>query len=119
MIDTSVDPVVTGIQITITGVSIVFIVLTIVALALGALRASQNLFQPRKNVASMPEPANAPVIADQRQLDPQLIAILTAAAMAALERPLRVRRVRYYQQPAATWTRLGRISVMASRQLRK
>lgn len=120
MIDPTADPLIVGLQITITGVSIVFIVLAIVAMALGALSASQRLFQPKTVAPPTPAPATAtPQPATADHLDPQLVAVLTAAAVATLHKPVRVLRVRYYRQPSAMWTRLGRVSVMASRQLRR
>lgn len=118
MVDPTADPLIVGLQITITGVSIVFIVLAIVAMALGALSASQRLFQP-KTVAPPAPATSTPQPAAADHLDPQLIAVLTAAAVATLHKPVRVLRVRYYRQPSAMWTRLGRVSVMASRQLRR
>lgn len=120
MIDPTADPLIVGLQITITGVSIVFIVLAIVAMVLGALSASQRLFQPKTVAPPTPAPATAtPQPATADHLDPQLVAVLTAAAVATLHKPVRVLRVRYYRQPSAMWTRLGRVSVMASRQLRR
>lgn len=118
MIDPTADPLLIGLQITITGVTIVFIVLAIVAITLSALSVSQRLFRPKPVVPATPAtPPQPPATADQ--LDPQLIAVLTAAAVATLQQPVRVLRVRYYRQPSAMWTRLGRVSVMASRQLRR
>ncbi|WP_298816426.1 OadG family protein [Chloroflexus sp.] len=119
MIDPTADPLIVALQITITGLSIVFIVLAIVALMLSALSVSQRLLQPKEAALDQPvsPPASQPVAADQ--LDPHLIAILTAAAVAALDRPVRVLRVRYYRQPPLVWARLGRVSVMAARQLRR
>ncbi|MDW8405181.1 OadG family protein [Chloroflexus sp.] len=120
MIDLTADPLVVSLQITITGLAIVFIVLGIVAAMLGALSASQRWLRPQ--AVTPPTPASEPIArspATTDQLDPQLIAILTAAAVATLNQPVRVLRVRYYRQPSAMWTRFGRVSVMASRQLRR
>lgn len=116
MIDLTADPLVVSLQITITGLAIVFVVLGIVAAMLGILSASQRWFRPR--AVTLPTPVSEPV-ATTGQLDPQLIAILTAAAVATLNQPVRVLRVRYYRQPSVMWTRFGRVSVMASRQLRR
>ncbi|MEF3275848.1 MAG: OadG family protein [Chloroflexus sp.] len=121
MIDPNADPLLTALQITITGISIVFVVLAIVAMTLGALSASQRLFQPKapalSATQSTAQPTTQSVAADQ--LDPQLIAILTAAAVAALDQPVRVLRVRYHRQLPVVWARLGRVSVLAARQLRR
>ncbi|MGQ9481011.1 MAG: OadG family protein [Chloroflexus sp.] len=119
MIDPGANPLLTGLQIAITGMSIVFIVLIIVALVLGALNTTQRLFRSTTPDTITPPsiPERNPVAADQ--LDPQLIAILTAAAVTALDRPVRILRVRYYRQLSVNWARLGRISVMANRQLRR
>lgn len=119
MIDPNANPLLTGLQIAITGISIVFIVLIIVALVLSVLNTTQRLFR-----STMPDTITPPSIPERNpvavnQLDPQLIAILTAAAVTALDRPVRILRVRYYRQISVNWARLGRISVIANRQLRR
>ncbi|ACL23916.1 OadG family protein [Chloroflexus aggregans] len=119
MIDPTADPLIVGVQIALTGMSIVFVVLTIIAFALSALRASQHLFRRRPKVSQpvVSSPPSTPTPADR--LDPQLVAVLAAAAFATLGQPVRIVRVRYYRQMSGMWARLGRVSVMAARQLRR
>jgi Na+-transporting methylmalonyl-CoA/oxaloacetate decarboxylase gamma subunit len=120
MIDLTTNPLLVGFQIAITGISIVFVVLTIVAFALSILNRSQGLFQAKTASATKPAvPQGSTSSTTTDQLDPQLIAILTAAAVTALDQPVRILRVRYYRQLAVNWARLGRVSVMAARQLRR
>ncbi|MGB9737321.1 OadG family protein [Chloroflexus sp.] len=119
MIDLTADPLIVGVQIALTGIGVVFVVLTIVAFALSALRASQHLFRRRSEVLQpvVSSPSPTPTPADR--LDPQLVAVLAAAAFATLGQPVRIVRVRYYRQTLGMWARLGRVSVMAARQLRR
>jgi Na+-transporting methylmalonyl-CoA/oxaloacetate decarboxylase gamma subunit len=120
MIDLTANPFLVGLQIAATGMSIVFIVLTIVVGALSILNRSQGLFQAKPASATKPAvPQGSTSSTTTDQLDPQLIAILTAAAVTALDQPVRILRVRYYRQLAVNWARLGRVSVMAARQLRR
>jgi glutaconyl-CoA/methylmalonyl-CoA decarboxylase subunit delta len=118
--DLTADPLMLGLQIAATGVTVVFVALTIVALALSALRAIDEplarLHASRTAAARQPAQLTE-VPADQ--LTPVLVAVLAAAAAEMLDQPVRVTRVRYYgRQPAGSWSRQGRLAVMASRQRR-
>lgn len=117
------DPLIIGVQIAVTGLAVVFTALTVVALALGALRRIDGMLTARRARSRMkpqdalrPEGGEAPAA----QLDPVLIAVLVAAAAETLNQPVRITRVRYYdQQPAGVWSRQGRLAIMAARQRRR
>ena len=67
--------------------------------------------------ASVPQQA-APITPET---DPQLIAVLTAAATAALQRPVRVQSARNYlgRQRLGGWSQMGRRSIMTSHRPRR
>jgi Na+-transporting methylmalonyl-CoA/oxaloacetate decarboxylase gamma subunit len=51
------------------------------------------------------------------EMDPQLIAILAAAAIAVVQRPVQIQRVQFLERTAeggAAWTQLGRRTIMTS-----
>ena len=53
-------------------------------------------------------------------LDPKLVAVLTAAAAAALQRPVRVEGAKVMKRtPDSTWARQGRRQIMASHRPRR
>ena len=64
-----------------------------------------------------------PKKAVQQSMDgvsPELIAVLTAAATAALQQSVRISRVRFVgQRQNAIWAQLGRRSIMSSHHLRR
>lgn len=123
MLDLTVDPLITGLQIALAGVSIVFIALALVAMALGLL-GRVNLPGKASPVAPAPAetaPLPAPAAAlPNGQLSPELIAVISAAAADMFGRPVRVTSIRYDRQPGAgAWSSSGRISIMNSRRRQK
>lgn len=67
--------------------------------------------QPAEATADLPAAATPQTAG----FDPHLIAVLTAAATAALQRPVAVRGVRFASnQPQNVWARQGRRAIMSS-----
>jgi Na+-transporting methylmalonyl-CoA/oxaloacetate decarboxylase gamma subunit len=78
-------------------------------LLLRALDERFNLFRIRRYTARVEA---SPLAQD---MNDELVAVLTAAAVAALRRPVRIRRMRFLESgTAGAWTSTGRLNIMAS-----
>lgn len=127
-----------GIPLTVVGVAVVFLALIAILVMLGAL---QNLgFTDEKPLAppakpspkavpqavAAPAPASSSVPAvapavpvEEGDFSPELIAVLTAAAIAAVGQPVRIRQVRFVTRGVSPWAHSGRRSIHSSHKLRK
>jgi hypothetical protein len=86
--------------------SLVFIALGLLALLIFALRALGERSARRGSVAAEPD------------LDPDLLAVLAAAAYAAVGAPLRIHRVHVHPERSGLgWERAGRMDIMLSHRM--
>jgi Na+-transporting methylmalonyl-CoA/oxaloacetate decarboxylase gamma subunit len=115
------DPVMIGLQIALTGVSIVFLALVLVSLSLYLVgiidRGINRINQPKPAEAPAPA-AVTPVPASTAtdQIEPEVMAVLSAAVIQAIGRPARITRIRSYNHPLGkNWSLQGRVTIMASR----
>lgn len=70
-----------------------------------AERSTASAQEPARPVTQEPEPGD----------DPELVAVLAAAAHSTLGVPVRIHRVRMLERPSAdNWARAGRMDVMYS-----
>jgi hypothetical protein len=54
------------------------------------------------------------------EIDPELVAVLAAAAREALHKPVRIYRVHIYDQPVVErWSRAGRVDIMVSHRVER
>lgn len=114
------DPIVIGLQIAVTGVAVVFLALVLVMLTLTLLNTLERVVLRRSTPTPTPAAEPAPAPAESDELSPDLIAILTAAAAEMLAQPVRVTRIRYFNRPPlGTWSQQGRLTIMASRPVRR
>jgi Na+-transporting methylmalonyl-CoA/oxaloacetate decarboxylase gamma subunit len=109
-----------GVQIAALGIGVVFAALSLIAVVLSLFGPLERLILrvigPDQPPAATPHPAQ-PVAAPAAAaaLTPELVAVITAAATAALNQPVRIRRIRYANDPAGTaWVQQGRLTIMAS-----
>jgi hypothetical protein len=92
---------------------VVFLGMTLIALLLLALRALGRARPERPARGAVA--AGAGTVALPGELQPELIAILAAAAEEALGARARIHRVHIHGEPAAqAWSRAGRLDVLAS-----
>ena len=106
-----------GIELSIVGVVVVFGALIAIMIMLGALQKIGMA-----TTAPPPAPVAAPVVAPGRPADlsPELVAVITAAAIAAVGQPIRVRRIRFAGTATnPTWAETGRRDIHTSHRLRK
>ena len=104
------------------GMGVVFmglVVLMFVSNAIRAMCAEKKAPAPAAatQATGPTSTGHSPVSATDNSFDPQLIAVLTAAATAALRRPVRVLSARNYlvkQDPGHIWSQSGRRSIMTS-----
>ncbi len=110
-----------GLQIAALGIGVVFVALSIIALVLSAFGPLERLIlrlHMRHTQPTTAQPVAAPT--DNLGLSPELVAVITAAATAALGQPIRVRRIRYDADPrGAAWVQQGRLTIMASRRTKR
>lgn len=100
------------------GLTIVFAALALVLLCLTVVTRLGASDEAPAAADSSPE--TAADAARDDSIPPQELAVITAAAVAALRRPVRITRVRrLHANPDSVWSAHGRIVVQASHQLRK
>ncbi|MCF8105685.1 MAG: OadG family protein [Desulfohalobiaceae bacterium] len=119
------DKLTTGLQITVIGMSIVFVILILLNLAMNAMNAILNRKKKGPEAAPRvkPAPAPAPVPAKENQVkgepekkdeNPELIALLSAAVMAAEggSRPVRIKSLRLAGGLGGAWKTAGKTEGM-------
>ena len=93
---------------------VVFLGMTLIALLLFGLRALGRA-RPERGAAAGGAAGGADAAALAGELDPELIAVLAAAAEEALGARARIHRVHIHGEAAAqSWSRAGRLDVLAS-----
>ncbi len=106
-----------AIQLAVVGMSVVFIALL---LMIGLLSLMQRLDRSMTKSKTEAVPAAEPVVSPGAApvgdgLSPELMAAISAAVTVAMSRKVRVTRMRYLgTPPEATWSRQGRLTIMAS-----
>ncbi|MBP1655207.1 MAG: hypothetical protein H6Q28_1763 [Bacteroidetes bacterium] len=99
------------------GMVVVFLSLLLFAGVIVALRASDerfNLFRIRRYTARVE------ATPEREDVNDELVAVITAAAAAAIRKPVRIRRMRFLESaPAGAWTSTGRLNIMASHAIPK
>lgn len=110
-----------GLQLSVTGMLVVFSGLLVLFLLMNFFRyVDQRMTtaqeRKRKKAAKRKgEPAALPATPDA--IPPEVMAVIATAVAAATEKKVHIRRVRYRPAEAAasaTWSRQGRVSIMAS-----
>jgi sodium pump decarboxylase gamma subunit len=76
--------------------------------------AAQAQAEGEAEPAPAPAPAAAPEPTPGEAVDPELLAVLTAAATAVLHRHVRISRVHFVRRHDEAWAREGRRDVMTS-----
>jgi Na+-transporting methylmalonyl-CoA/oxaloacetate decarboxylase gamma subunit len=100
---------------TIFGVAVVFTALSLVS---GAVWLFQKLetWKPTSKTAEVPADPG-PIV--EAGISPEIVAAIGAALSASLGEHTRIHHIRYRRgAPEATWSREGRLSIMASHRLR-
>ena len=111
------DMIGSGLALMVVGMLVVFAGL----LLLWGVVTTLNHLLAEKARLRMPDSATEATAAEEIEQNARLVAVLAAAATAALQRPARVRRVRFisHQGGADPWSRQGRRSIMASHRPRR
>lgn len=102
-----------GVVLLVVGMGVVFVAL---ALMLGLVAVLARVAKrPEPVAAASPSPAPAPTVVSEGAITPELVAVLTAAAVAATGGPVRVRRVTVLgSTQSGAWLAGGRASLMGS-----
>jgi Na+-transporting methylmalonyl-CoA/oxaloacetate decarboxylase gamma subunit len=120
-----------GLELTVVGLFIVFFALVVIGALLVILNrpSEEELDQERaerkRQRKAAAAPAPAPVAGQSvkgKAVDPRTVAILTAAAYAALGKPVRVRQVQrigHVRRGGEAWARQGRREIQSSHNLAK
>lgn len=97
-------------KLTVFGMGVVFFALALVAGVISLFSRLEGLLSGRR-----PAPTSAP----EPEVPPEVVAAISAALTVALGQRVRVHRVRYRRGIVEkTWSRQGRISIMASHAVR-
>lgn len=107
-----------GGMLAIVGMGVVFFALILLNLLLSVL----NKMQVRQQLLAQAQaPAIPPVATTAHdEIEPEVLAVLTAAVIAAIGRPARIRSVRMIQRDeSSAWADRGRARLQASHTLRK
>lgn len=121
-----------ALELAVVGMGVVFTVLAVIG---GLLVLLGKVFaEPVKDAAEAPAPSPRPAgaapahttappahtTAPPGHVDPQTLAVLTAAAYAAVGRPVRIRRVTFINQnTVSAWKEVGRATIQASHNIKR
>lgn len=76
-------------------------------------KTARSVTEPQPALPSTGNPGAA--LPATQGVPPEVVAVIMAAVAAAIDRPIRVQRIRYRSQPVESgWSRQGRISIMTS-----
>lgn len=101
-----------SVKLTFLGMGIVFTALSLVAMAVSLFTWLET-----RRAASPAAPAAVPTV--EPGIPPEIVAAISAAVCASLGERTKIHRIRYRKgSPEATWSRQGRISIMASHRTR-
>lgn len=85
---------------------------------LGQRAVAEATRTPRVAAKGQAAPAAKPAPDQSDAITPQLLAVLTAAATAAMHKPVQVTRVKFvHQNKGQLWAQMGRRSIMTSHRL--
>ncbi|NBC17342.1 MAG: hypothetical protein GVY18_08530 [Bacteroidetes bacterium] len=114
-----------ALELAVVGMGVVFTVLAVIG---GLLVLLGKVFaEPVEEAAEAPAPSPRPAeaapahtTAPPGHVDPQTLAVLTAAAYAAVGRPVRIRRVTFINQnTVSAWKEVGRATIQASHNIKR
>jgi hypothetical protein len=115
--------------ITVTGVLVVFVALVAVATFVTLFqridqpKPTETSAVPQRSAPPTAKASSAPGVAESTHpasgaadgVPPEVLAVIVATVSQALERPIRVHRIRYREQGhEAAWARQGRVAIMTS-----
>lgn len=110
------ESLIVGVRLTVVGMIVVF-------MGLGILVILLSLFQRIDQWMSQPKTEDTPsTTVSPGALTPELVAALSAAAVMALGKPVRIHRIRYHPDGpryGTEWARQGRLTVMGSHTVRR
>jgi sodium pump decarboxylase gamma subunit len=106
-----VAPIQDALLVLLVGMAAVFACLSVLALLIWVVRSADETLNARKirsyaaTVPGLPE----------EEINDELVAVITAAAVAAVKRPLEIRRMRFLgPEGGRTWAATGRLNIMGS-----
>jgi Na+-transporting methylmalonyl-CoA/oxaloacetate decarboxylase gamma subunit len=106
-----------GMQLMATGMVVVFSGLTILFLLMTLFqRIERARAQEPARAAPTPTPAPAPA---PDTIPPEIVAAVSAAAALAIDKKVRITRIQYRGPSESTWSRQGRVTIMASHAIRR
>jgi len=106
-----------GMQLMATGMVVVFSGLTILFLLMTLFqRIERARTQEPAKAAPAPAPTPAPV---PDTIPPEIVAAVSAAAALAIDKKVRIKRIQYRGPSESTWSRQGRVTIMASHAIRR
>lgn len=105
-----------GLQLTLIGMGVVFTALTLIFFVLKLFdRLNPWLAGFGEGDKQIHEETLAGPIEMSGELSPEVVAVISAAVVAAIGKNVRIRRIRYRTtSPGAAWSVQGRVSIMAS-----
>ena len=97
------------------GMTGVFIVLIFLSLVIWGLRELDKLFDRKKKPAVVAAAAGTgDISATPKESNPDLVAVLTAAASVACGQNIRIERINFLNDNKDDWVESGRFSLMSS-----
>ncbi|NJN68006.1 MAG: OadG family protein [Chloroflexaceae bacterium] len=119
------DAMTIGLRLTVTGMVVVFFGLIVLLLVmhgfqyfdrwLEARAARQQKRRQRKQGAAQPRGSGV----SDGSIPPEVMAAIAAAVAIAIDRKVRIRRIRYRALSEGSWSRQGRVTIMASHVTRR
>lgn len=100
------------------GLIVVFLALSLVASTVALFSYLETRHADRKKASQAEAEVEAAAVAEPG-ISPEVVAAISAALSASLGHKTRIHRIRYRRaSPENTWSRQGRISIMASHRTR-
>lgn len=115
------DVLMDGVVLAVIGILVVFVALALVALVVSNLkhvdRWAGRAFNHQH--AAPPPQTSTLTSAPADTLPPELVAVISAAVAVAIDKRVKIKRIRYRRRPAPTWQTQGRATIMASHVVKK
>lgn len=112
------DKLVESFDVLLIGMLGVFSSLAFFSFLIWVLKKSDNFFK-NKSINKSLEKIHSETEKEGFNPDEELIAVISAAATAALKRPVKIRTIHFLDSKNDSWASSGRIQVMASHQISK
>ncbi|MDM8528069.1 OadG family protein [Anaerolineales bacterium HSG24] len=109
----------TGLKITLIGMSVVFFALAVITVILSNFDRLDQMITIAPHVHAPPKREGDSIIIsdeDDEVISPEIVAVISAAISVAIDKKVRIKRIRYRHKITDNWQAQGRTDIMGSHQ---